>query len=258
MPVGPSVFRPPVGVITHGRASSAPLRGRNNPHGPDPATSRRPTTAVTAVAASTAAGPGGRRGVLRAGPALHGGKAGSGSNNIGSAGKGRGLSALGGGGGGPASAPSIETSLPTQQQLQQQRQQRQQQEQQQQEQQVKGGGRSPPPPRLGPRSLEQGSSAGGFSAGGITARGAVDPASSASSGAAGASAAAAASGEESLPAWELGLRVGFDGSGGWWPAAQSAVEDGSRLNIYTGSMLDGRWLRSLDSRLRATMRGTRR
>lgn len=38
----------------------------------------------------------------------------------------------------------------------------------------------------------------------------------------------------------------------------SAVEDGARLNIYTGSVLDGRWLNSLDARLTKTMRATRR
>lgn len=69
---------------------------------------------------------------------------------------------------------------------------------------------------------------------------------------------AGATGEVSLLPWELGLREGSDGAGGWWPAATCAVEDGARLEIYTGSVLDGRWLNSLDSRLRSTIRATRR
>lgn len=45
---------------------------------------------------------------------------------------------------------------------------------------------------------------------------------------------------------------------GWWPEALSAVEDGSRIDIYSGSILDGSWLESLDNRLSATVRATRR
>lgn len=235
MPAGPAVFRPPVGMITHGRAASAPARGRRSPHGASPhgagTPGRRPTTAAAAVV-TTSTTTTFRRGI-RASPASFRGK-------VGSAGApattGRGLGARGGDGGGSAS-DSVELSLTKQQQ----------QHQQQQPQ----TGRSPRP---APRSLERKTSGSELSTGGMAAR-TTSPASGV---AAAAAAAGAVSRQETLPPWELGLRVGLDGSGGWWPAAKSAVEDGSRLNIYTGSVLDGRWLNSLDSRLRATMRAMRR
>lgn len=56
----------------------------------------------------------------------------------------------------------------------------------------------------------------------------------------------------------VGVRERLAGGAGWWRGALNAVEDGARLDIYTGSVLDGRWLDSLDSRLSATIRGTRR
>lgn len=58
--------------------------------------------------------------------------------------------------------------------------------------------------------------------------------------------------------WAQGFGDGLGGEAGWWPEALSAVEDGSRLDIYTGTILDGGWLASLDSRLSATVRATRR
>lgn len=68
-----------------------------------------------------------------------------------------------------------------------------------------------------------------------------------------------------LPRWASGLGLGeglsggaAGGAAGWWPAAVNAVEDGAKLNIYTGSVLDGRWLESLDLRLSLTMRATHR
>lgn len=51
---------------------------------------------------------------------------------------------------------------------------------------------------------------------------------------------------------------GGAGSLGWWPEALSAVEDGARVDIYSGSELDDSWLESLDNRLSATVRATRR
>lgn len=45
---------------------------------------------------------------------------------------------------------------------------------------------------------------------------------------------------------------------GWWPEAVAAVEDGARVDIYSGSDLDGTWLESLDFRLGAIIRATRR
>eukprot|EP00752_Nemacystus_decipiens_P003652 g3366.t1 len=186
---------------------------------------------------------------------------GLGGGRVLSAGAGRGCLGsvrVGVGGGSPASAASIERSATPQQQQQQQQQQRQQQPHPRR---VQRGGGSPPPSRLAP----QGSRGGGVSGGdsGFSAWGGIPPgvgtaSSASSSGAAAGGDGAPAGREDSLPPWELGLRVRLDGSGGWWPEAKSAVEDGSRLNIYAGSVLDGRWLGSLDSRLRATMRGTRR
>ena len=58
--------------------------------------------------------------------------------------------------------------------------------------------------------------------------------------------------------WVRGFGDGLEGEAGWWPEALRAVEEGSRLDIYTGNILDGGWLDSLDSRLRATVRATRR
>ena len=58
--------------------------------------------------------------------------------------------------------------------------------------------------------------------------------------------------------WARGFGDGLGGEAGWWPEALSAVEDGSRLDIYTGTLLDGGWLDSLDVRLSATVRATRR
>lgn len=61
-----------------------------------------------------------------------------------------------------------------------------------------------------------------------------------------------------LPLWALGLAEELENESGWWPEALDAVEDGARLNIYSGSVLDGRWLDSLDCRLSSTMRAMRR
>lgn len=58
--------------------------------------------------------------------------------------------------------------------------------------------------------------------------------------------------------WTRGFGDALGGEAGWWPEALSAVEDGSRLDIYTGTLLDGGWLDSLDVRLSAIVRATRR
>lgn len=236
------MFRPPVEAITHGRASSAPARGRSNYYHGDSSVSRRPATAATASSAATATAdstPAMRRRRFRksfgtddrpSSPSTRifntkrlgqGAASRPGGRKPSSAGA---PGSIGHGGGGrgresPLVAGSVDSSL-------------QQQQQQQRETRSswrlplsalhRGGGNNK-------RSLGGGNSSTSTEAGGVL-----------------------------LPPWEMGLREGFGGAGGWWPAATSAVEDGARLDIYTGSVLDGGWLNSLDSRLSATMRATRR
>lgn len=63
---------------------------------------------------------------------------------------------------------------------------------------------------------------------------------------------------EPPPPFRSAFAEWLEDSGEWWSAALSAVEEGSTLSIYTGSILDGKWLNSLDARLRRTICATRR
>ncbi|CAN0215400.1 unnamed protein product, partial [Ectocarpus sp. 6 AP-2014] len=266
---GPAVFRPPLEIITHGRASTAPARGRRSQRGTLVA-SRRPTTAATDTGSCD--GGGNRPPLARAG--------GTASRELGAAWAGRlvgsagdvasgggrgvaggGVARPGSGGSGAHGGGSAADSIHALQQQEQQQQQRRRQTR-----------RSPHPvPHHGissKRFLEGGGDgtviarAAGRANKGRNALaeevvgkpGAADTNRAAGSVTSASSAAAvAAEGvEEPQPPWVLGLRDE------WWPAAMSAVEDGARLNIYTGSVLDGRWLNSLDARLTRTMRATRR
>ncbi|CAN0071533.1 unnamed protein product [Scytosiphon promiscuus] len=206
---GPFVFRPPLEVITHGRARSAPARGRQLPRGAT-STDRRPVTAASPGAdaafprGSRGGGPVRRSGGGRSPPSL--------SRRTNAAGQGTARPARGIG---SADAPVTPSGLG------------------------------------GVASREDGGD-GAFDGdpGGVGGTMARAPARKA--------ATAASVPAEPTPPWMTGLRDGLDDCGGWWPAARNAAEDGARLDIFTGSVLDGRWLHSLDSRLGATMRATRR
>ncbi|CAN0035199.1 unnamed protein product [Ectocarpus fasciculatus] len=261
---GPAVFRPPLDIITHGRASTAPARARRSKRGALVA-SRRPTTATTDT--GSLGGGGNRPPLARAGgtasrepgAAWPGRLVGSTGDVTGGGGRGvagGGVARPGSAGRGARGGDSAADSINTLQQQQRRRQAR----------------RSPRPgPQRGISSkhfLEDGGDDGtaigratgrankgrnALSAEVVGKAGAADTNRAVGSATSVSSAAAAAEGvEEPQPPWVLGLRDG------WWPAAMSAVEDGARLNIYTGSVLDGRWLNSLDARLTKTMRATRR
>lgn len=261
------MFRPPVETITHGRASSAPARGRRGHHhlGAAATAGQRPATATSAVvgAGPSAAGDGmlAPSGRTAGGVACHAGQnwkspaaradrssfdlRGGGAKQLpsrsGSAPSGGKVSVAGSptaagrvGVGAREGGSSVGSGAGSAEISPKRRQTR-----------TRSRSRSP----VSSRFLDRSSSSGRFAALGGSGRETT----------AGNSAENLSAAEkESLPPWELGLRIGFDGAGGWWPAAQSAVEDGARLDIYTGSDLDGRWLSSLDSRLKATMRATRR
>lgn len=261
---GPAVFRPPLEIITHGRASSAPARDRRNQRGTLVPT-RRPTTATTDN--GSCGGSGNRPPLARAGgtasrelgtawPGRLVGSAGDVDSGGGRGVAGGGVARPGSGGGGAHGGSSAAEPINALQQQQRRRQTRW----------------SPRPgPHRGISSkhfLEDGGDgtvigrASGRANKGRNAlavevdgkAGAADTNRAAGSATSASSAAAAAAEgvEETQSPWVLGLREG------WWPEAMSAVEDGARLNIYTGSVLDGRWLNSLDARLTKTMRATRR
>ncbi|CAM9438991.1 unnamed protein product [Ectocarpus sp. 13 AM-2016] len=264
---GPAVFRPPLELITHGRASTAPARGRRSQRGTLVAR-RRPTTATTDT--GSCGGSGNRWPLARAGGTasreLGTAWAGRLVGSVGDVASGSGRGVAGGGvarpGNGGSYAHDCGPAADSIHALQQQQQQLRRRHTQ----------RSPHPgPHRGiscKRFLEDygdgiviGRAAGRANKGRnalavevVGKPGAADSNRAAGSATSASSAAAvAAEGvEESQSPWVLGLRDE------WWPAAMSAVEDGARLNIYTGSVLDGRWLNSLDTRLTRTMRATRR